>query len=89
MTLTGGSVDYYKVRIDNPTTVSMPYTAEINDIIEALGMTYAEGNVFKAVVRHALARQGRAKPGNTTLYEAQKIEFFARRLVAQAEGDDT
>lgn len=88
MTVTGGSANYYKIRIDNPTTASMPYTAEINDIIEALGMTYAEGNVFKAVVRHALARQGRAKPGNTQMYEAQKALWFSLRLVAQAEGDE-
>lgn len=82
--LSGGSVDYYKVRVANPTSQAAPYTAEVNDLIEALGMTYAEGNVLKAIVRHALVRQGRGKPGSTTLYEAEKIEWFARRLVANA-----
>ena len=44
---TGASVSYYKVKIDKPTTESNPsYLAECNDIIEALGMLYAEGNAF-------------------------------------------
>jgi len=79
--LTGGSVEYYRVTIDKPTSGGPAYVAECNDIIEALNMTYAEGNAFKAVWRHALARQGKGKEGNTALYDAEKIEFFGRRLV--------
>jgi hypothetical protein len=83
--LSGYSNDYYKVTINNPTSGGAAYTAECNDIIEALGMTYAEGNAFKAVWRHALARQGIGKEGNTVLYEAQKVEFFGKRLVDLSE----
>lgn len=82
---TGGSVSYYCVKIPRPTTRGrVPYVAECNDIIEALGMNYAEGNAFKALWRRAAARQGNAKRGYTDgLYDAEKVEFFGARLVAQ------
>lgn len=82
---TGGSVSYYCVNIPHPTTKGrVPYVAECNDIIEALGMNYAEGNAFKALWRRAAARQGNAKRGYTDgLYDAEKVEFFGARLVAQ------
>ena len=85
---TGGSVSYYRVNIDRPTSVDVPaYMAECNDIIEALGMNYAEGNAFKAIWRRAAARTlGKAKKGYTDgLYDAEKVEFFGRRLVAQEQ----
>lgn len=83
---TGGSVSYYRVRIDNPTSDDVPpYQAECNDIIEALGMNYAEGNAFKALWRRAAARNlGMAKKGyEDGLYDAEKVVFFGQRLVAQ------
>lgn len=81
---TGGSVSYYKTLVKNPTTAMQPYTAECNDIIEALEMNYAEGNAFKALWRRAAARQGLAKRGYTDgLYDAEKIVFFGQRLVEQ------
>ena len=83
----GGSVDYYKIPIHNPTTPwNTPYLAECNDIIEALGMNYAEGNAFKAIWRRAAARLGKKKKGQDEagLYDAQKVEFFGARLVAQS-----
>ncbi len=82
---TGGSVTYYQVRVANPTTPRAPYIAECNDIIEALGMNYAEGNAFKAIWRRAAARTlGKAKKGYTDgLYDAEKVEFFGRRMVMQ------
>lgn len=82
---TGGSVNYYKVQVDNPTTEgNSPYLAECNDIIEALGMNYAEGNAFKALWRRAAARQGVQKKGYTDgLYDAEKVVFFGQRLVEQ------
>ena len=83
--LTGGSSDYYKLRITNPTSGGHSYVAECNDIIEALGMNYAEGNAFKAVWRRAALRQGGGKPGSTLLYESEKVEFFGKRLVEQAK----
>ena len=80
---TGGSVNYYKVEIKNPTSEGVaPYTAECNDIIEALGMNYAEGNAFKAIWRKCAARNGKAKKGYTDgLYDAEKVVFFGQRMV--------
>ena len=84
---TGGSVSYYTVHIANPTTEGVePYDAECNDIIEALGMNYAEGNAFKAIWRRAAARTGKVKKGYTDgLYDAQKVVFFGERMVIQEE----
>lgn len=85
----GGSVDYYKVPITSPTTpYTIPYTAECNDIIEALGMNYAEGNAFKAIWRKAAQRTlGKAKAGAKAdgLYDSEKVEFFGKRLVIQSK----
>lgn len=84
---TGGSVSYYTVKIAKPTTEGrQPYEAECNDIIEALGMNYAEGNAFKAIWRRAAARTlGKTKAGyDDGLYDAEKVEFFGRRLIAQS-----
>ena len=85
---TGGSVSYYKVRIDAPLSGNDAYTAECNDIIEALGMTYAEGNAFKAIWRLCAARTlGAKKRGYTDgLYDAEKVAFFGARMVAQERG---
>ena len=88
---TGGSVSYYTVSIDHPTTPGLPrYVAECNDIIEALGMNYAEGNAFKALWRRAAARNlGLSKRGYTDgLYDAEKVVFFGSRLVAQEKQKD-
>lgn len=84
--LSGGSNDYYKVAIDNPTTPdNPPYLAECNDIIEALGMDFMLGNIFKACWRIAAARKGQGKPGNTEKYDAEKISFFAKRILSKHE----
>lgn len=82
--LSGGSNEYYKLHVTNPTSGGDPYIAECNDIIEGLGMTYAEGNAFKAIWRRAALRNGGGKPGSTLLYESEKVEFFGKRLVEQA-----
>ncbi|MFA9288187.1 hypothetical protein ACCQ08_25690 [Comamonas sp. SY3] len=80
----GGSVSYYKVHVDKPTSGGNAYAAECNDIIEALEMNYAEGNAFKALWRRAAARMGKAKAGyKDGLYDAEKVVFFGQRLVAQ------
>lgn len=82
---TGGSVSYYQVKITAPTSGGDAYTAECNDIIEALGMNYAEGNAFKAIWRRCAARTlGKAKAGyKDGLYDAEKVVFFGERMVAQ------
>lgn len=84
---TGGSVSYYRIEVTNPTSEDVqPYTAECNDIIEALGMNYAEGNAFKAIWRSCAARNlGLSKDGyKDGVYDAEKVEFFGARMVAQA-----
>ena len=85
---TGGSVSYYQVEITDPTTPGRdPYVAECNDIIEALGMTYAEGNAFKAIWRSCAARNlGKFKAGyKDSLYDAEKVVFFGERMVVKAK----
>lgn len=82
---TGGSVSYYRVEVTAPTSGGVTYTAECNDIIEALGMNYAEGNAFKAIWRRCAARTlGKAKAGyKDGLYDAEKVVFFGQRMVEQ------
>lgn len=84
---TGGSSSYYTIHVKNPTTGGRPpYDAECNDIIEALGMNYAEGNAFKALWRRAAARKGMRKKGyDNGLYDAEKVEFFGKRLIEQSK----
>ena len=76
---TGGSSSYYRVKVEQPISGGDAYEAECNDIIEALGMTFAEGNIFKAIWRIAAARQGRQKRGHEARYDFEKIVFFAQR----------
>jgi hypothetical protein len=80
---TGLSVSYYTTHIDAPTSGGEPYDAECNDIIEALNMTYAEANVFKAIWRIAASRQGKLKKGNNTVYDAEKAVFFSARVLVK------
>lgn len=88
---TGGSVGYYSVDVRKPTTEGRaPYIAECNDLIEALGMNYAEGNAFKALWRRCAARMGKSKEGyKDGLYDAEKIVFFGNRLLEQDRQDET
>ena len=91
----GGSCDYYKCPIKNPTTKDLQfelgdgvvYIAECNDIIENLDMTYAEANMFKEIWRSAAARTlGKKKAGHTDIRGAEKIVFFADRNLIQKKG---
>lgn len=84
---TGGSVDYYKCHVADPIDENNPpYTAESIDIIEALGMTFAEGEAFKAIWRTCTGRMGGAvKADNKALYNAEKVEFFGARMVRAAK----
>lgn len=81
---TGGSVSYYSIGVNDPINEnSDPYTAECQDIIEALKLDFQEGNVLKAIWRRAAARLGRSKKGyDDGLYDAEKIVFYGQRLVA-------
>lgn len=88
-TYTGKSADYYQVPIESTTTPGRcAYIAECNDIIEALGMNFAEGNAFKAIWRRAAQRTlGLRKAGakDDGLYDAEKVAFFGERLVEQSK----
>lgn len=84
--LTGGSSDYYKVNIASPTSGGAPYTAECNDIIEAMNMEYDVANVFKAAWRIAALRQGHGKPGqDSPVYDAEKVVFFGQRIITREQ----
>lgn len=78
----------YCIDIETPTSPDVaPYCAECNDIIEALNMTFAEANVFKAVWRTAADRMGMKKKGNNAVYDAEKVLFFGKRMLVKAKSE--
>lgn len=82
----GANGTYYEVDIKHPKS-GQPYRAECQDIIDALGMDFNEGNTFKALWRRCAARTlGKVKKGNeNTLYDAQKIAFYGDRILKKEE----
>jgi hypothetical protein len=72
----GGSSEYYQL------TLSGGGQVECLDVIEALGLNFAEGNILKALWRRSAWRRGVGKKGTPPHYDARKIAFFASRLVA-------
>lgn len=84
--LTGGRVNYYLASVNNPQRESQPaYTAECEDIIQALGMTFDEGCLFKALWRTAAARMGNGKPGQKAVYDAEKMVHYAGRILTKTK----
>lgn len=84
---TGNNVNYYLVDITQPKRLD-PYKAECEDIIEALGMTFAEGCAFKAIWRSCAARNlGLHKAGQDEdgIYDAEKVVYYAKRVLAVRE----
>lgn len=80
--LTGGRVNYYLVHVAHPQREDQPaYNAECEDIIQALGMTFDEGCLFKALWRSTAARQGNGKPGSSDVYDAEKMVHYAGRVL--------
>lgn len=78
--LSGGSCNYYTVSIDKPTTLQNQYTVECNDLIESLGLTWQEANIYKEIFRTANERtHSNGKQGNTPKRAAEKVLFFAVR----------
>lgn len=77
----GGDNDYWLLTIHNPKRLA-PYEAECEDIIEALEMTFQEGEAFKAIWRKCGERLGNGKPGDTALRNAEKVAHFGQRMVA-------
>lgn len=82
--LSGGLNNWYVVPVKNPQRKEQePYQAECEDIIQALGMTFDEGCAFKALWRNAAARMGNGKPGNTAIYDAEKLVHYANRILSK------
>ena len=82
--LTGGNVNYYVLHVAEPKRLA-PYTTECEDIIEALGMTFAEGCAFKAIWRSCAARTlSKHKQGEdpTGIYDAEKVKYYGARMLA-------
>jgi hypothetical protein len=79
--LTGGDVNYYLISVNHPKRLE-PYTAEVEDLIESLNMTFAEGTLLKSLVRLCKLRQNSGKIGSSELYEAQKIKYYGDRILA-------
>ena len=80
--LTGGKVNYYLVQVEAPQREEQtPYQAECEDIIQALGMTFDEGCLFKALWRNANARKNNGKPGQSAKYDAEKMVHYANRIL--------
>lgn len=75
--LTGGSSAYYLADLADGRTV------ECFDLIEALNLNFAEGNILKALWRRAKARLGGGKPGTSSLYDAEKLVFMSERELAR------
>lgn len=86
--LTGGKVNYYLVQVEAPQREEQPpYQAECEDIIQALGMTFDEGCLFKALWRNANARKNNGKPGQSAKYDAEKMVHYANRILKKESGN--
>ena len=82
----GLSCSYYCVNIKNPWDKAKPaYSAECGEIAEALEMDAFETNIFKEIWRKAAERQGKKKEGNNPVRSAEKIYFFAERMLIAEE----
>jgi hypothetical protein len=82
--VTGGDVNYYLIDVPNPKRLS-PYVVEVEDIIEALDMEFAEGTMLKSLIRLCKLQKDLGKLGSTEIYEAQKIKYYADRILVKAQ----
>jgi hypothetical protein len=80
--VTGHNVNYYLVLIPKD-SVTVETTVEVEDTIEIFEMTFAEGCVFKALVRLCKLRQDLGKPGSSSSYESQKSSYYGLRMAAR------
>lgn len=87
---TGLDVNYYLVEVPYPKRLA-PYTMEVEDVIEALNMTFAEGIVLKALIRSCVARQtGVMKAGYDGIeYDSEKMVYYSQRRLAQVRRQQT
>lgn len=75
--------DYWVVEIKHPRRLGAPYKVEAEDLIEAMGMPFAEATVFKSLWRLMQLRAGRGKPGSTEKYEGEKMVYYSGRTLAK------
>lgn len=72
----GGTTDYYAIP---------PGAKTLNDLIEHKNMSFAQGEIFKAIYAFN-ERAGRATDGSSSkLREANKILYYAQRIVKQLQ----
>ncbi len=84
--LSGSFNSYYLVQVSHPQRKNQaPYVAECEDITDALGLTPDEFCIFKSIWRNAMARKGHGKPGNTSIYDAEKQVHYANRILRKAQ----
>jgi hypothetical protein len=71
----GFNVNYYSVPIDHPKRPERaPYVFEVEDLIQALNLSFHEGTVLKSLVRQATERElGLAKQGGDAIRDAEKM----------------
>lgn len=71
----GFNVNYYSVAIDSPKRPERaPYIFEVEDLIEALNMTFHEGTVLKSLVRSCVERElGMQKVGADYIRDSEKM----------------
>lgn len=83
----GGLVNYYLAPVKHPQREAQPpYTAECEDIIDSLGLTPDEANIFKEIWRTANERtHGKGKAGNNPLRAAQKMVHYSGRILRKAQ----
>lgn len=83
----GSHCEYYHCPVDRPQNPNqkVPYIANCEDIIQALGLTFDEGCEFKSLWRRGRARQGFLKAETTAVRDAAKAVHYAKRVLAFEE----
>lgn len=76
--------EYYHCPVTRPQNPNqeLPYIANCEDIIQALGLTFDEGCEFKSLWRRGRGRQGYVKAESTAVRDAQKAVHYATRVLA-------
>lgn len=79
----GGHCKYYHAQVDhpeNPNQEGVPYEANCEDIIQALGLTFDEGCEFKSIWRRGNARLGFEKANCSADRDSAKALHYAGRV---------
>lgn len=80
----GRHCEYYHCEVTHPQNPNqnVPYIANCEDIIQALGLTFDEGCEFKSIWRRGRGRQGFKKAETTAVRDATKAVHYAQRVLA-------